>query len=108
MVLALVIASCGGDTTSPTSATTPPSLAAPTSTDGLVSPAAEDCERLAEVELGKVTVISADLATSGSVAGQGGLPDFLPYRVDGGSGHQHRVMAAAAADHPAFRVDLNA
>jgi hypothetical protein len=75
MVLALVIASCGGDTTSPASATTPPSLAAPTSNDEL-SPAADTCERLAEVELGNVTAISAELAPSGSFAGQGGLPEF--------------------------------
>jgi hypothetical protein len=74
--LALVLASCGGDTTSPTSATTPPSLAAPTSTDGLVSPAAAKCDRLAEAQLEQVTAISADLATSGSVAGEGGLPEF--------------------------------
>jgi pimeloyl-ACP methyl ester carboxylesterase len=76
MVLALVIASCGGDTTSPTSVTTPPASGAPTSSNGVLSPAARDCERLAQVELDNVTAISADLATSGSVAGEGGLPEF--------------------------------
>jgi hypothetical protein len=74
--VALVVGSCGGDTTSPTSATAPPSSVAPTTTDGLASPAAEKCERLAEVELGGVTAISADLVTSGSVVGEGGLPEF--------------------------------
>ena len=74
--LALIVVSCGGDTSSPSSVTTPPSLAAPASTDGPLSPAAESCERLAEVELDNVTAISADLATSGSVAGHGDLPDF--------------------------------
>lgn len=77
MVLALVIASCGGDTApSATSATTPPSPAAPSSTEGPMSPAAEKCERLAEVQLGDVTAISAELETSGSAEGQGGLPEF--------------------------------
>ena len=64
-LLALVTASCGGDTTSPTS-----------STDGPLSPAAQNCERLAEVEHGDVIAISAELETSGSVAGEGDLPDF--------------------------------
>ena len=68
-LLALVLGSCGGDTTSPTSVT----MAAPTSTDGLVTPGAENCERLAEVELEQVTAISADLVTSGAVVDGGGL-----------------------------------
>jgi pimeloyl-ACP methyl ester carboxylesterase len=88
MVLALVVVSCvgdgiddppvsdtGGDTTTQTSATVP-SSSAPMSTDGLASPAVEDCERLAEVELGEVTTVSAFLVTSGSAADQVGLPEF--------------------------------
>jgi pimeloyl-ACP methyl ester carboxylesterase len=76
MVLALLVASCGADTTSPTPAATPPSSAEPTSTGDPASPAAEHCELLAEVQLADVTAISAELETSGSVAGEGGLPDF--------------------------------
>jgi len=75
-LLALVIASCGGDTTSPTSATTADSSAVPTSTNGPLSPAGQNCERLAAVELGDVIAISAELETSGSAEGQGGLPEF--------------------------------
>lgn len=75
MALALVMASCGGDVTSPSSAaTTPPS---PLSTsNAALSPAAQDCERLGSVELADVTAISAELVTSGAVADQGGLPEF--------------------------------
>ncbi len=79
IAVATVIASCGGDVTSPTpAAATPLSAApsnAPTSTAGL-SAAAEDCDRLASVALPDVTVISAELVTSGAVADQGGLPEF--------------------------------
>ena len=39
-------------------------------------PAAEHCERLAEVQLADVTAISAELETSGSAEGQGALPEF--------------------------------
>ena len=80
MVLALVVASCmgnaiddpplsltGGDSTTQTSATVAPS-SAPMSTDSLATPAVEDCERLAEVELAEVTAISAELVASGSEA----------------------------------------
>jgi len=41
-----------------------------------MSPAAEDCERLAEVQLRDATAISAELETSGSAEGHGGLPEF--------------------------------
>ncbi len=75
-LLALIIASCGGDTSSPISTTTPPSPTPSTPSDGPVSPAAEKCDRLAEAQPEQVTAISADLATSGSVAGEGGLPEF--------------------------------
>jgi hypothetical protein len=74
--LALVIASCGGDAASPTSATAPPPSGAPTSTDDRSSPAAEECARLAEAQLEDVTAISAELETSGSAEGEGGLPEF--------------------------------
>jgi hypothetical protein len=49
-----------------------------------MSPAAEKCERLAEVQLGDVTAVSAELEKSGSVAGEGGLPEFcrVALRVD--------------------------
>jgi hypothetical protein len=72
--LALIMASCGEDTAP--SATPPRSSAAPSSTEGQLSPAAEDCERLADVQLEDVTAMSAELDTSGSVADQGGLPAF--------------------------------
>lgn len=70
MVLALVITSCGGDGASPISGTPSPSAAAS------ASPAAESCERLEEVELGRGTTISTELATSGSASGETGLPGF--------------------------------
>jgi hypothetical protein len=41
-----------------------------------VSPAAENCERLAQVELADVTAISADLVTSGLVESHQSLPEF--------------------------------
>jgi len=81
MGVALVIASCGGDATAPSSATTLQPSAPPTSPDGSVSPAAENCERLAEGQLEQVTAISAELETSGSVGGQGGLPEFCRVAV---------------------------
>lgn len=43
--------------------------------------AASGCERLAQLELDAVTAISAELATSGSVAGQNGLPEFCRVAV---------------------------
>lgn len=53
-ILTVVIASCGGDTApSATSAMTRPSSAAPASSEGPVLPAAEACERLAGVQLGR-------------------------------------------------------
>ena len=75
LILAVAVASCGGDTASP-SPSTLPSAAAPTSADEPGSPAAEDCERLAEVELDQVIQISAGLEASGSAEGEAGLPEF--------------------------------
>lgn len=75
-VLALVMTSCGGDATSPTLETTAPPSAGPASSDDSVSSAAQDCEQLAEAEIEAVAEISAELETSGSAAGESGLPEF--------------------------------
>lgn len=76
MLLALVVASCGGDAAPTTSATTPSSEATPTSTDASPSPDAATCERLAELQLDDVTDIAAELVTSGTAESQGDLPEF--------------------------------
>jgi pimeloyl-ACP methyl ester carboxylesterase len=81
--LALVLASCGGDTTSPTSATTPPSLAAPT--DGLVSPAAENIGGKYEVD-GRELAISCEGSGSPTFVIEGGegmsMSDFSGLRAE--------------------------
>jgi hypothetical protein len=76
MVLALAMTSCGGDTAPPTLDTTAPPSAAPIASDASVSSAAQHCERLAEADLENVATISAELVTSGSAAGQSGLPEL--------------------------------
>ena len=75
-ILALVMTSCGGDTTSPTLDTTAPPSAVPTSSDDSTSSAAQNCERLAGADLETVAATSAELVTSGSAAGESGLPEF--------------------------------
>ena len=75
-VLPLVMASCGGEMTSPTLDAAPPPSSGLASSEGPQPSAAGDCERLAEADLGTVPAISAELVTSGSAAGESGLPEF--------------------------------
>lgn len=83
-ILALVGVSCGGDTAPTTLDATPPPSAVPSPSDESVSLAAQSCERLAEADLESVAAIRAELVTSGSVAGESGLPEFcrVALRVD--------------------------
>jgi hypothetical protein len=82
---ALVLGACGEDTTSPTAATTPPWLAAPTSTDGLVSPAAENIGGTYEVD-GRELTISCE----GS-----GSPTFV---IEGGEGMSMSDLSGLRAE----------
>lgn len=78
IAVALVIAACGGEATSPTPVETPLSSAAVAPSDSPVSAAAAECDGLVDLDLDAVTAITAELVTSGT---QNDLPEFCRVAV---------------------------